>query len=138
MFKEFRKGVNEQIGEEDLETRYNLGIAYKEMGLVDEAIAEFQMAARDQDRLLSCASMLGICFMDKGMPKLAINWFEKGLAVPDRHPQEYHGVRYDLASAYEAAGETAKAIEHLTELYAADESFRDVSGRLRELKAAAG
>ncbi len=48
IFREFQKGVDKQLGKEDYETRYNLGIAYKEMGLVDEAIAEFQLAAKDE------------------------------------------------------------------------------------------
>ena len=52
IFREFQKGVDKQLGKEDYETRYNLGIAYKEMGLVDEAIAEFQVAAKDEGRLL--------------------------------------------------------------------------------------
>ena len=84
IFKEFKKGVDKQLGQEDYDTRYNLGIAYKEMGLIDEAIAEFQLAAKDANRLLECSSMLGICFLEKGMPKLAIKWFEKGLKAPGR------------------------------------------------------
>src|SRR6185295_5498967 len=84
IFREFQKGVDKQLGKEDYETRYNLGIAYKEMGLVDEAIAEFQLAAKDEKRLLECTSMLGMCFVEKGMPKLAVKWFEKGLAAPGR------------------------------------------------------
>ena len=78
------EGSRTQLGKEEYETRYNLGIAYKEMGLVDEAIAEFQLAAKDEARLLECASMLGICFIEKGMPKLAVKWFEKGLQAPGR------------------------------------------------------
>ena len=78
IFKEFKKGVDKQLGQEDYDTRYNLGIAYKEMGLIDEAIAEFQLAARTRGRLLECSSMLGICFMDKGMPKLAIEVVREG------------------------------------------------------------
>ena len=103
IFREFQKGVDKQLGKEDYETRYNLGIAYKEMGLVDEAIAEFQLAAKDEGRLLECASMLGICFIEKGMPKLAVKWFEKGLQAPGRSDEEYQGLRYDLASALEQA-----------------------------------
>ena len=59
LFREFQKGVDKQLGKEDYETRYNLGIAYKEMGLVDEAVAEFQLAAKDENRLLECASNAG-------------------------------------------------------------------------------
>jgi tetratricopeptide (TPR) repeat protein len=133
IFKEFKKGVDKQLGKEDYDTRYNLGIAYKEMGLVDEAIAEFQLAAKDETRLLECASMLGICFLDKGMPKLAVKWFEKGLKVPGRSDEEYQGLRYDLAVAHEASGETDKALILFTDLYGQDANFRDVAAKVREL-----
>jgi tetratricopeptide (TPR) repeat protein len=136
IFKEFKKGVDKQLGNEDYDTRYNLGIAYKEMGLVDEAIAEFQLAAKDPNRLLECSSMLGICFMDKGMPKLAIKWFEKGLKTAGRREEEYQGLRYDLATAYEAAGDLDTALGIFTELYGQDANFRDVAAKLRELRGA--
>jgi hypothetical protein len=137
IFREFQKGVDKQLGKEDYETRYNLGIAYKEMGLVDEAIAEFQLAAKDEARLLECASMLGICFVEKGMPKLAVKWFEKGLAAPGRTEEEYQGLRYDLASALEQAGEGGRALALYTELYGQDATFRDVAEKVRQLGAGA-
>jgi tetratricopeptide (TPR) repeat protein len=136
IFKEFKKGVDKQLGKEDYDTRYNLGIAYKEMGLVDEAIAEFQLAAKDEGRLLECSSMLGICFLEKGMAKLAVKWFEKGLTAPGRTDEEYQGLRYDLATALETAGETDRALQIFTDLYGQDSTFRDVATRVRELRAA--
>ncbi len=108
------------------------------MGLVDEAIAEFQLAAKDESRLLECSSMLGICFLEKGMPKLAVKWFEKGLNVPGRTQEEYLGLRYDLAMAYEADGDTERALGLFTELYGQHASFRDVAAKVRELRAAHG
>jgi len=135
LFREFQKGVDKQLGKEDYETRYNLGIASKEMGLVDEAVAEFQLAAKDESRLLECASMLGICFIEKGMPKLAVKWFEKGLQAEGRTEEEYLGLRYDLASALEAAGDPARALEIFKEVYGQDASFRDVVDRVRQLGA---
>jgi hypothetical protein len=133
IFKEFKKGVDKQLGNEDYDTRYNLGIAYKEMGLLDEAIAEFQLAAKDLGRVLECSSMLGICFLEKGMPKLAIKWFEKGLRVTGRSEEEYQGLRYDLAAAHEAAGDMDTALNLYTELYGQDANFRDVAAKVREL-----
>ncbi len=138
IFKEFKRGVDKQLGKEDYDTRYNLGIAYKEMGLIDEAIAEFQLAAKDPNRVLECASMLGICFMEKGMPKLAVKWFEKGLAAPERKDEEYIALRYDLAMAHEADGDVREALSLFSELYGQDANFRDVASKVRELKAALG
>jgi tetratricopeptide (TPR) repeat protein len=134
IFREFQRGVDKQLGKEDYETRYNLGIAYKEMGLVDEAIAEFQLAAKDEARLLECASMLGICFVEKGMPKLAVKWFEKGLASPGRTEEEYLGLRYDLASALEQADALDEGLAHFEEVYSQDAAFRDVAERIQRLR----
>ncbi len=136
MFREFKKGVEKQLGAEDYDTRYNLGIAYKEMGLLDEAIAEFQLASKDESRLLECCSMLGLCFLEKGMPQIAIKWFEKGLNSPGRSEEEQHGLRYDLAIAYESAGEPARALELYMDIYRVNARFRDVKDRVSGLQAA--
>lgn len=134
VFNEFKKGVDSQLGEGDYDTRYNLGIAYKEMGLVDEAIAEFQLAAKDPKRSLECSSMIGICFMEKGMADVAVQWYERGLQVQGRAPEEYRGLRYDLGLAWEATGDLAKAKATFEGLVREDPSFRDVSDKLRDLQ----
>jgi tetratricopeptide (TPR) repeat protein len=133
IFKEFKAGVDRQLGKEDYDTRYNLGIAYKEMGLIDEAIAEFQLAAKDERRVLECSSMLGLCFMEKGMPKLAIKWFERGLKTPGRTPEEYLGLRYDLAAAHEATGDVDTARDMFGDLMSQNANFRDVAEKVRAL-----
>jgi len=137
VFNEFKKGVDSQLAESDYDTRYNLGIAYKEMGLVDEAIAEFQLAAKDPKRSLECSSMIGICFMEKGMADVAVQWYERGLQVQGRAPEEYRGLRYDLGMALEATGDLAKATATFGDLVREDPSFRDVSDKLRDLQSRA-
>jgi pilus assembly protein FimV len=137
VFNEFKKGVDSQLAESDYDTRYNLGIAYKEMGLVDEAIAEFQLAAKDPKRSLECSSMIGICFMEKGMADVAVQWYERGLQVAGRAPEEYRGLRYDLGVAFEATGDMARATTTFADLVREDPSFRDVSDKLRELQSRA-
>src|SRR5205085_12477639 len=105
IFKEFKKGVEQQLDSEDYDTHYNLGIAYKEMGLIDEAIGEFQLASKDPKRSVECASMLGLCFLEKGMPQLAIKWYRKGLEIPEITEEEHVGLLYDLGSAYMEVGD---------------------------------
>ena len=133
IFREFQKGVDKQLGKEDYETRYNLGIAYKEMGLVDEAIAEFQLAAKDETRLLECASMLGHLLPREGHAQARGEVVREGPRAPGRTDEEYQGLRYDLASALEQAGEVDRALALFTELYGQDASFRDVADKLRRL-----
>lgn len=134
ILSDFKKGVEKQLGSEDYDTRYNLGIAYKEMGLIDEAIAEFQIASKDSRRFLECCSMLGLCFVEKGMPKLALKWYQKGLETPGHTEDEYQGLRFDLAHAYEATGEPAKALETYQEVYGINATYRNVSKKIKELQ----
>jgi len=134
ILSDFKKGVDKQLGSEDYDTRYNLGIAYKEMGLIDEAIAEFQIAAKDQKRFLECCSMLGLCFVEKGMHKLAIKWYQRGLESPGYSEDEYQGLRFDLAQAHEAMGETERALEVFHEVYGINANYRNVSRKIKELQ----
>lgn len=131
---DFKKGVEKQLGAEDYDTHYNLGIAFKEMGLIDEAIAEFQVASKDEKRFLECCSMLGLCFLEKGMPKLAIKWYHRGLESEGHTEEEYFGLRYEIGQAYEAAEEDDHALESYLEVYGANAGYRNVAKKVKELR----
>ena len=133
VFQEFKRGVEEQLNKEDYETHYNLGIAYKEMGMLEEALNEFELAAKDPGRRLDCASMQGLCRLELGEYDKAIAYFEMGLEVPGRDKGEYMGLKYDLATAYELKGDVASAQAVINELHSEDADFRDVRDRLHRL-----
>jgi tetratricopeptide (TPR) repeat protein len=142
IFEEFREAAEEEpISNEDYETHYNMGTAYKEMELIDEAIHEFQTAANlskpgdGTSRYLQCCNMLGHCFLDKGMPRAAVLWFKKGLESPGHGEEEYKALRYELGSAYQQMGDFNRALEIFTEVYGIDVSYRDVADKLQELQA---
>lgn len=134
IFKEFKKGVEQQLDSEDYDTHYNLGIAYKEMGLIDEAIGEFQLASKDPKRAVECASMLGLCFLEKGMPQLAIKWYRKGLEMPEITEEEHIGLLYDLGSAYQEVGDTDAAQKAFMEVYGMNSNYRDIVTRIKALE----
>jgi tetratricopeptide (TPR) repeat protein len=134
IFKEFKKGVEQQLDSEDYDTHYNLGIAYKEMGLIDEAIGEFQLASKDPKRAVECASMLGLCFLEKGMPQLAIKWYRKGLEMPEILAEENVGLLYDLGSAYVEVGDTDNAQKAFVEVYSLNPNYRDIVNRIKQLE----
>jgi len=134
IFKEFKKGVEQQLDSEDYDTHYNLGIAYKEMGLIDEAIGEFQLASKDPKRAVECASMLGLCFLEKGMPQLAIKWYRKGLEMPEITEEEHIGLLYDLGSAYVEVGDTDNAQKAFMEVYGMNSNYRDIVSRIKQLE----
>jgi tetratricopeptide (TPR) repeat protein len=135
IFREFKKGVEQQLSAEDYETHFNLGIAYKEMGLTDEAIGEFQLASKDPARMVECCSMLGLCFLEKGMPQLAIKWYRKGLEAPDIKEVETVGLLYDLGGVYQDTGELELAYRTFLEVYGLNTNYRDVVNRVKELEA---
>jgi tetratricopeptide (TPR) repeat protein len=137
VFQEFRTELGE-LGEEDedLETHYNLGIAYREMGLLDEAIAEFQKVAKAVQKgkpfpyMMNCSTMLGLTFMDKGEPKIASLWYQRALEVPGLEEESIMALRYDLGAALEAAGESKAALDTFRNVYAMNIDYRDVADRI--------
>jgi hypothetical protein len=141
VFQEFRTELGE-MGEEDedLETHYNLGIAYREMGLLDEAIGEFQKVAKAVQKgkpfpyEMNCSTMLGLSFMDKGEPKVASLWYQRALQVPGLEQESILALRYDLAMALESAGESDAALDSFRQVYAANIDYRDVADRIATLQ----
>lgn len=147
VFEEYRVSAESELdatGNGDYETHYNLGLAYQEMDLFEEAVEEFQMAANlvvpgdGTPRYLQCCNLLGHCFMQKGVPQLAVTWFNKGLNAAGASEDERQALRFDLGAAYEQVGDLDRAIEVFTEVYGMNVSYRGVNERLRVLQARAG
>jgi len=133
VFREFQKGVEEQLSEEDADTHFNLGIAYREMGLLPEAIREFQVASRDTDYFVESCSNIGVCYQEQGMWSEAAEWYQKALVAPDISAEARVGLRYDLAGAYQSAGDVEQAVVIFEEISAGNPSYRDVADRLSNL-----
>jgi tetratricopeptide (TPR) repeat protein len=141
IFEEYRVSAEaETNGNGDYETHYNLGLAYQEMDLFEEALEEFQIAiglcgADDgTTRYLQCCNLLGHCFMQKGVPQLAVKWFIQGLGAPNTSVDERQALRFDLAAAYERAGDLDRAKDLFTEIYGVNVSYRGVNERLKALE----
>jgi len=134
IFKEFKKGIEDELGEQDSETRYNLGIAYKEMGLLEDAIREFKIAAKDPKKTVQSSSMLALCYMDKKLYPLAIQEFKKTVEAIDQTDKGYLGAKCDLADAYVKNNDYAKALIIYKEVHAQDPKFRDVARKVKIIK----
>ena len=130
IFQQFQRSVKERLGDEDFETHYNLGIAYKEMGLVDEAIAEFALAEKSQTRHLDAVSMIALCLREKGRLDEAALKLRTGISLAPEGGEEQKGFLYDLAAIHEQAGRAAEAREALERLLAIDPCYRDVAARV--------
>jgi tetratricopeptide (TPR) repeat protein len=130
LFSAFREGVEKQVKGDDYDTHYNLGIAYKEMMLIDPAIEEFKIAMGDPERTLECCSMLSICEQARGDLDKAVEWLRQGILAPGFPPEDGIGLRYDLADIYLQQGRTAMAAEEFKLVYEMDPDYRDVAARL--------
>ena len=141
VFDEFRAELGEMgADDEDLETHYNLGIAFREMGLLEEAISEFQKVAKASERgrpfpySMQCYTLLGLAFMDRGQPSIAAMWYERALRLPDIEPESELALRYDLGLAQESAGESDAALRSFSQVYAVNIDYRDVGERIAALQ----
>jgi len=126
IFEEFKKGVDEKIGQEDYDTRYNLGIAYKEMGLLEEAIHEFLISSKHPSKFFDSAGLLGMCFRDKGLMDDAITWFSKALEEKGRKKEEYLAVQYELIITFKLKENYKEAISVIDNISKINPDFRDI------------
>ena len=141
IFQEFRDELGEMESEdEDLETHYNLGIAYREMGLLDEGVSEFQRVAKAVQKgkpfpyAMNCATLLALCFMDKQQPNIAAYWYQRALETPGIDQETELALRYDLGVAQETAGQAKSALTSFQQVYATNIDYRDVADRIASLQ----
>jgi tetratricopeptide (TPR) repeat protein len=124
VLREFKKGVERTVRPEDVETHYDLGIAYKEMGLLDEAIGEFELAAG------------GPCATEKGDLSKAADAYERALSIPGLRKETQVNLHFEVGVAREALGDLPKALAAFEKVAAIDSAYRDVAVRLAKVKAA--
>ncbi len=139
MRSEFGIDSSEESDDGDYETHYHMAVAYHEMGLMEEAIREFQDAINLTEpndgtrRFFHCSNLLGHCFFQNGMANHAITWITRALETSDVSDEEQHGLWYELALAHEADGDEENAAKYFEKIYAENVDFRDVGNRVKHL-----
>jgi pilus assembly protein FimV len=141
LLDEFKEEIEEPAAEaDDPDTHYNLGVAFREMGLLDEAIGELQKVCRAIDNGASFSqpmqayTWLAQCLVDKGAPQAAIRWYERALRVGGISEDSRLAVFYDMGNAFEVAGNKKDALDKFMEVYGANIDYRDVAERIRSLR----
>ena len=136
MLRKFKQGVAQNVEEEDHESHYDLGVAYKEMGLMDEAIAEFQKALRGAQMRVRTYEALGQCFLEKGQLPVALTILQRALVEPGVGDDQLVGVLYLLGYVSEGLKKPAEAKAFYERVFAVDIQFRDIGDRLNAVEAA--
>lgn len=142
LMDEFKEGIEEPaVEKEDPDTHYNLGVAFREMGLLDEAIGELQKVCRLVDngvpfsQPIQAYTWLAQCLVDKGAPQAAVRWYERALQVRGISEDSRLAVYYDMGNALEVAGNKKDALDKFMEVYGSNIDYRDVAERIRSLRA---
>ncbi|HSW31943.1 MAG TPA: tetratricopeptide repeat protein [Longimicrobiales bacterium] len=134
MLSQFKEKVSQNLGADDVRAHYDLGTAYKEMGLLDEAVAEFQQALRASSSHLPTYEVLGQTFIEMGKTEAAVRTLERALEAPFEIEDELIAIYYYLGRAYETQGNREGAVEFYDRVFSLDINFADVTERLRALR----
>jgi tetratricopeptide (TPR) repeat protein len=132
VFEQFKAGVAAQIAENDAATHYDLGVAYKEMGLVSDAIAEFELASRDPSRECVCQSMIGMMHMADGNVDAAIDAFIRGRTASQKTQDQELALTYEIGNAYEERENPEQALYYFQLVARIDPSYQDMRGSVAE------
>ena len=130
MLKKFKQGISENVEEEDHQSHYDLGVAYKEMGLLDEAISEFQKALRAPANRVPTYEALGLCFIEKAQYPMAATILGRALTEPNMSENQLIGILYLLGRCAQERGQRDLAIDYYQRVFVLDIQFQDVSERL--------
>jgi tetratricopeptide (TPR) repeat protein len=133
MLEKFKAGVAANVDDEDFDSHYDLGVAYREMGLIDEAIAEFQKALRGATQRIRAYEALGQCFIDRKEYDVAVTILSRSLREPGMEDEDLIGVLYLLGFASEESKKPRDAAAYYQRVFAVDIDFRDVSKRLKHM-----
>ncbi len=135
ILEQFKRGIDENLDTDDYEAHYDLGVAFKEMGLLDEAIAEFQKALRAPDGRLRTSEALGIAFYDKRQFAVSEAVLRRAVDGVEGGDEAKIGLIYWLGRALEAQGKDQDAITSYERAMAVDIRFMDLGERVHRLAA---
>ena len=133
MLSQFKQKVAENVSMSDSTAHYDLGLAFKDMGLIDEAIAEFQVALKGGEERLKVYEELGQCFLLKQQYNVAVTILKRASALPVRDDADLLGVYYALGRAHEELGQSTEARAAYERVVGFDIKFRDAAKRLGKL-----
>jgi tetratricopeptide (TPR) repeat protein len=134
MLSQFKDKVAEHVDADDVAAHHDLGTAYMEMGLLDEAISEFQMALRASPGHLPTHEVMGRCWMEAGKPDMAVRALGRAMEAEFEVEDELIGIYYLMGRAKEDLGNSQEAVEFYEKVFSLDINFEDVTERLRALR----
>jgi pilus assembly protein FimV len=138
VFAEFKRGLEKVVKPEDVDTHYDLGVAYKEMGLIEDAVSEFSIARKGcvgKRKEIDCLSMVGLLHQLQGDGLASVDAFMQALTSEHATGEVEKSLRYDLGIAHELAGQQGRALSQFLRVQQVDPGYRDVEALVARLSA---
>jgi tetratricopeptide (TPR) repeat protein len=133
VFRDFRDEVSRQTAADAAEQHYKVALTYRDMGMLDDAMRELELAAREPRLRFEAASSLARLVRDRGDVPSAIDWFERAAEAPAPTPEAGRALLYELGQALESCGEVARALAVYLELQADAGDYADLKSRIERL-----
>jgi tetratricopeptide (TPR) repeat protein len=133
VFEKFKAGVKAQVADNDSATHYDLGVAYKEMGLLPDAVGEFETAARDAARECMCFAMIGMIYLEQNQLDRAAEAYVRALSATQKTVEQEMSLYYDLGNVYEMKGKNQDALYYFQKIARRDPGYRGVADRIQAL-----
>jgi tetratricopeptide (TPR) repeat protein len=134
LLSRFKEKTAHRPDEMEARGHYDLGVANREMGLLDDAIVLFEKAIQADPGHLPAFEMLGRCHLDKGEPVAALEKMSPSLELPVQVEDDLLGIYYFMGRACEELGRIDEAREWYDRVFTLDINFLDVTTRMRELR----
>jgi tetratricopeptide (TPR) repeat protein len=138
LFDNFKQGIQGQVARDDYETHYNLGVAYHEMGLYEDAMEELQIACMDPALQYDAYFLMGSCARDLERPDVALDCYEKVLNTEGLDQDQRRGIRYEQALTLRASGQDEQALQIFQEIRDEASDYRDTEQQIQEIMQASG
>jgi tetratricopeptide (TPR) repeat protein len=136
ILQELQRQLSAQLREDDYQTHYHLGIAFKEMDLLQKAIEEFKIALADPSLEFYGYLMLGMCYREMGNYNEAIEHLKKGQKIKPLATKQYEDIYYQLGLTYEEGGQTKDALEAFNKVaeLKGDKASPEFQSKVQKLK----
>lgn len=134
LLSQFKEKTANRPDEMEARSHYDLGVANREMGLLDDAIILFEKALQADPDHLPAFEMLGRCHLEKAEPVAALEKMGPSLELPVQVEDDLLGIYYFMGRACEELGRIQEAREWYDRVFTLDINFLDVTTRMRALR----
>jgi len=125
VFKAIQENAAQEVKDDPL-FQYNMGLTYRETGLLDEAIDAFRKVVGTGEKLYDAFVMLGITYRERGLFHESLDSLRQAVSLEEASTDMKVGILYEIAQTYKALGDNSNALSIFREIQKDHKDFKDV------------